>query len=203
MTVNLAKLSEKPTASVLPSAVMFDGKKNFVYVLVDSIDDETLFKEISADSRFAKALEAVTKGEQSKEEFIKQFKQQRYEYSDPETKKEVKDLENGRINEKYRMVLRRDVELGPSDGTIDTILKGIKPGEIVMMDGVNKARPFDLVRPVYRDAVQEANPQQKAEVSEKQAVREKNAPAPASAKRVEAKKPNLAFVSSQNAGANA
>ena len=205
VTVNLAKTAEKPTASVLPSAVMFDGKTNYVYVLVDSIDDETLFNEISADPRFANALEAVTKGEKSKEEFLKEFKQQRYEYVDPKDKSEVRDLDNGKVNEKYLLTLRRNVELGPSDGSIDTILKGIKPGEIVMMDGVNKARPFDLVRPVYRDAAKASEPQQKVNASEKQAVRSTNSKvsAPASAKRADAKKPNLAHVSFQNEGVNA
>ena len=129
---------------------MFDGKTNYVYTLVDSLSDEDLYKEIAADTRFTKAIEAVENGEKSKEEFLTEFKQ-RYVSVDPKTGAKTNDFENGKVSESYLMVLRRDVELGPSNGDKETILSGIKPGDMVVMDGVNKARPFDLIRPVYRN----------------------------------------------------
>lgn len=150
VTVNLTKVGAKTAASVLPSAVMFDGKTNYVYTLVDSLSDEDLYKEIAADTRFTKAIEAVESGEKSKEEFLTEFKQ-RYVSVDPKTGAKTCDFEDGKVNESYLMVLRRDVELGPSNGDKETILSGIMPGDMVVMDGVNKARPFDLIRPVYRN----------------------------------------------------
>lgn len=203
VTVNLSKTSDSSVASVLPSAVMFDGKTNYVYILVDSLDDESLYKEIASDSRFTKALEAVDKGEQTKEDFLGNFKRQRYEYADAETGETISDFQDGKVNEKYLLVLRRNVELGPSDGTIDTILSGIKPGEIVMMDGVNKARPFDLVRPVFRNISKDDKSVQKKEVSEKQTnrgINDKNT-VPQSARRPESQKPNLACLGSSETGA--
>ena len=163
VTVNLSKKTGESAASVLPSAVMFDGKTNYVYILVDSIDDESLYKEIASDSRFAKDIEAVEKGEKSKEEFLAEFKKKRYEYEDPKTKSSVSEFNNGKVDEKYLMVLRRDVKLGPSDGSTETILSGVKPGDLIMMDGVNKARPFDLVRPFYRDFVKDAKSKSQSE----------------------------------------
>ena len=38
---------------------MFDGVYNYVYILVDSISDEELYKEIKADNRFAQNVEAM------------------------------------------------------------------------------------------------------------------------------------------------
>ncbi len=149
LTVNLTKVGSKTAASVLPSAIMFDGKTNYVYTLVDSLSDEDLYKEIQADSRFTKAVEAVEKGEKSKEEFLTEFKQ-RYVSVDPKTGAKVNDFENGKVSESYLLVLRRNVELGSSNGDKETILSGVKPGEMIVMDGVNKARPFDLIKPVYR-----------------------------------------------------
>lgn len=151
VTVNLAKVDENAAVSVLPSAVMFDGKENYVYILVDSLDDESLYKEICADPRFKNEIAEVESGKVSKEEFLAKFKEERYVFEDPATGEKVDDFANGKVDEKYLMVLRRNVELGPTDDDRETVYKGVKVGDVVMMDGVNKARPFDLVRPFYRD----------------------------------------------------
>ena len=197
VTVNLSKKTADSAASVLPSAIMFDGKTNFVYILVDSIDDESLYREIAADSRFAKDVEAVEKGDKSKEEFLAEFKKRRYEYEDPKTKDRVSDFSDGKVNEKFLMVLRRDVVLGPSNGSVETIMSGVKPGDLVMMDGVNKARPFDLVRPFYRDVAKDAKaqPQPEKESAQKQTAEKKAETASTSAKRENAPKSKSARAS--------
>lgn len=231
VTVNLAKYAEDKTATVEPSAIMFDGKSNYVYILVDSLKDEELYQEIKADSRFAKnlalmedAVAAVLAGKdaiaqfldnnkenmivaQSAEklsealdsseeeaakamlqlgagfgqmktfdgkpiegnldgvldivknegtdrwtnEFLNNFKAQRYVYDDPKTNEKQNDFADNKVNEKYMMVLRRDVKLGPAGDNVETVLEGVQPKDVVMMDGVHKARPFDLVVPIYRD----------------------------------------------------
>ena len=231
VTVNLAKHSTASTATVWPSAVMFDGQKNYVYILVDSIDDESLYEEIKKDSRFSKNIEAMEKGlaavlegndavskfieeysgnlivarfvEQInkalekgdasaetielcaslgnmkfekpalalellrtngfdgwKAEYLNQFKTQRYVYANPQTKEVQNDFVDNKVNKKYRMILRRDVELGPPDDDFETILSGVKPNEVVVMDGVHKGRPFDLVVPIYRDKDKEEKAQE-------------------------------------------
>ena len=194
VTVNLSKKTGDSAASVLPSAVMFDGKTNYVYILVDSIDDETLYKEISADSRFAKDVEAVEKGEKSKAEFLKEFKAARYQkYEDPKTHETIDEFVDGKVHKKFLMVLRRNVELGPSDGATETILSGVKPGDVVMMDGVNKARPFDLVRPMTRDSNEKANPVN--ETSEKQTAGKKSNATKQSARKATTQKPKTASAS--------
>ncbi len=222
VTVNLAKYADTKTATVEPSAVMFDGKTNFVYVLVDSIDDEQLYQEIKRDSRFAKSVEAMEAAinaavggtdvaeqfleefgknpvvERSAEElseaiesgdaaaaliqvaanlgqmkkldvrealvlvneegagawtklFLDAFKAERYVYQDPKTNEEQNDYADNKFNEKSIMALRRDVTIGPAGDQVETVLSGIEPNETVVLDGVHKARPFDLVVPVYRD----------------------------------------------------
>ena len=45
-------------------------------------------------------------------------------------------------------VERRDVRLGAMIGNLQTILEGIKPGEIVIVDGTHKAAPGAQVNPV-------------------------------------------------------
>lgn len=45
-------------------------------------------------------------------------------------------------------VQRRDVRLGSMIGNLQTILEGIKPGEIVIVDGTHKAAPGAQVNPV-------------------------------------------------------
>ncbi len=88
------------------------------------------------------------------------------------------------------MVLRRDVKLGPSDGSVETILSGVKPGDLVMMDGVNKARPFDLVRPFYRDLAKDAKskPQSENKSAQKQTAEKKAVSTATSAKPENAQK---------------
>lgn len=253
VTVNLAKYETENSATVEPSAVMFDGEKNYVYILVDSLTDEQLYQEIKADNRFAKnivameaALEAAISGNDAISEFLEQykdnmivaqsidkiseglnsdkaalatielaaslaqmktfegesitkdpaavltkvknggleiwiqeylsgFKTQRYVYDNPQTKEKQNDFANNKVNDKFMMVLRRDVTLGPAGKNIETISSGIKPNQIVMMDGVHKARPFDLVIPVYRDKKQNDNAQvKKNDASPAQEVKEKN-----------------------------
>ena len=153
--MNLAKRDEEKAVAVRPSAVMFDGKDNYVYVLVDSITDEQLYQEICNDPRFKVDVERIEneKGskETVKEEFLKKFKETRYSFTDPKTGEQQNDFANNKVNEKYLMVLRRNVTLGPGSSDFETIYSGIKAGDVVMMDGVNKARPFDLVKPVLRE----------------------------------------------------
>ena len=202
VTVNLAKKAGGNVPTVLPSAVMFDGEKNYVYILVDSIDDDTLYKEISEDPRFAKDIAAIENGEKTKEEFLKGFKESRYEYENNDGEKVV-ELANGKVDEKYLMVLRRDVVLGPSAGTLETVLTGLKSDDVVMMDGVNKARPFDLVKPVFREMTQKSEPAQKNAEKAPETTAQKKAALPAtSAKKAAAKKP-LACLLSTTTGANA
>lgn len=45
-------------------------------------------------------------------------------------------------------VERRDVRLGAMIGNLQTILEGVKPGEIVIVDGTHKAAPGAQVNPV-------------------------------------------------------
>lgn len=153
VTVNLAKPDSKSVPTVEPAAILFDGQENYVYVLVDSIDDDALFAEICADSRFAgkEDLEKAKESPEEKAKYLEKFKQERYRYVDPKTKESVDDFAGNKVNEKYRMVLRRNVTLGPATPSANSIYSGIQKGEVVMMDGVNKARPFDLVIPVFRD----------------------------------------------------
>ncbi|MBP5621262.1 MAG: efflux RND transporter periplasmic adaptor subunit [Thermoguttaceae bacterium] len=262
VTVNLAKYAETKTASIEPSAGMFDGKTNYVYILVDSIDDEQLYQEIKNDSRFAKSVEAmeaainaVVSGNDAaaqfledfgknpvvertaeelsraidegdadaalvqtaanlgqmknldvkealgivKEEgaeawtkmFLDAFKKERYVYQDPRTNEERNDFADNKVSEKYLMTLRRDITLGPSGDQIETILSGVEPNEIVVLDGVHKARPFDLVIPVYRDKQNdEAKTQAKkaAPVDKEPTVQKTTKSGNQEAKRVDSKK---------------
>ncbi len=277
VTVKLAKYATETKASVKPSAIMFDGEKNYVYILVDSITDEQLYEEIKSDKRFAKNIAIMEDGVKAiidgpgaianfleqyrdnmivaksaekllgalesdkadeaaamtislcadlgqmktfkdvpiedgsavvaevkngganlwKSEFLANFKTQHYVYDDPKTNEKVNDFENNKVNDKYLMALRRDVVLGPADGKIETILSGISPNEVVMMDGVHKARPFDLVIPVSRDAQNnearesEANAKAKAP-AEKKSAKVETTPTKSNvkeeAKRVDSKK---------------
>ncbi|MDO5308670.1 MAG: efflux RND transporter periplasmic adaptor subunit [Planctomycetia bacterium] len=157
VTVNLTKRDDQQAVGILPSAVMFDGKNNYVYILVDSISDEQLYQEICNDSRFKNEIKEVEDGKVTKEEFLEKFKTEHYATVDPKTKRQQMELVNGKVDEKYLLVLRRNVTLGPSTNEMNTVYNGIKVGDVIMMDGVNKARPFDLVRPIYQqDASQTA-----------------------------------------------
>ncbi len=232
VTVNLKKFATETKPTIKPSAVMFDGAYNYVYILVDSISDEELYKEIKADNRFAQnveamedALKAILNGEDAVVQFLEShkdnlvvsrsseaiskvlatkdsnkiaqevikltaslgnmktfgdveiennpsaavellknegvdgwikaylssFKTERYVYTDPQTKAEKNDFPDNKVDSKYLMVLRRNITLGPSNGDVETVTSGIKKNDIVMMDGVHKARPFDLIVPIFRD----------------------------------------------------
>lgn len=284
VTVHLAKYGKTKVATIEPSAVMFDGKKNYVYQLVDSLDDEQLYNEIKLDSRFAKSVEimeaaveaaiggneavtkflseykddalvkeeavgiseALKKGDASlavfelaanlakmkkpkpektswfkkeskqedefipeealskvksggleawKEMFLTAFKKEtvRYVYEDPETKETVDDFADNKVNDKYLMAIRRNVTLGPAGDNCETILSGVKPNDVIMIDGVHKARSFDLVTPVYRSEQNqspEVEPQAKNESPAKDAtdVKESDESGKQGAKRVDAKK---------------
>lgn len=199
VTVNLAKRDAQAAPTVEPSAILFDGKENFVYILVDSIDDESLFNEILADARFAKQAAEVKDKPEDKAKFLADFKAKNYQYKDPKTNEQVDDFANNKVNEKYRMVLRRNVELGPATASVNTIYSGIQKGELVMMDGVNKARPFDLVIPVFRD---KSNKENSTNATESQAKNEPKAStkAPATSAKRAVSKPKLAKSQAQCSG---
>ena len=232
VTVNLKKYATETKPTIKPSAVMFDGTHNYVYILVDSISDEDLYKEIKADNRFAQnveamevALNAILTGEDAVGQFLESYKEnlivsrsseaiskalatkdsnkiaqeviklaaslgnmktfgdveiennpsaavellksegvdgwikaylssfkaERYVYMDPKTNAEQNDFPDNKVDSKYLMVLRRNVTLGPSNGDVETVTSGVKTNDVVMMDGVHKARPFDLIVPIFRD----------------------------------------------------
>lgn len=206
VTVNLTKKDTENAASVEPSAILFDNAGPFVYVLVDSISDEDLYKEIGADARYKKAIEAVENGEKSKEEFMAEFKAEHFQQIDPKTKKVVADFfVDNKVDSKYLMTLRRNVTLGPSTSSATSIYSGIKAGDIVMMDGVNKARPFDLVRPFYRGedgkAREKASPEAQSTAVKDAKSSQSTKPA-VEAKRIESKKQKLAS-SAKNSGVGA
>ena len=96
------------------------------------------------------------------------------------------------------MVLRRDVELGPSNGDKETILSGIKPGDMVVMDGVNKARPFDLIKPVYRN-ISGKSEAKDAQTAQEESSKTQNQTSKAAASS-STKKSNLASLQVKKAG---
>ena len=83
--------------------------------------------------------------------YLSSFKAERYVYMDPKTNAEQNDFPDNKVDSKYLMVLRRNVTLGPSNGDVETVTSGVKTNDVVMMDGVHKARPFDLIVPIFRD----------------------------------------------------
>ena len=48
-------------------------------------------------------------------------------------------------------VRRRDVTIGSEVSGVQSVLSGLKPGELIVADGTHKARPGDVVNPVRRD----------------------------------------------------
>lgn len=74
----------------------------------------------------------------------------RYETVDRITKKVLHvSVVDGKIaDEGCKMVLRRPVVPGPTQGSAQAIYSGLEPGELVVMDGTHKAKPFDVVLPV-------------------------------------------------------
>ena len=157
VTVELTRKESKIVPSVKPSAVMFDGESYFVYVLTDEISNDELFEEIKRDARFKAQVEEVDAGVKTRDEFLAEFVK-RYDTKDPKTGEVVSvDFKDGKVVDgadkagnalDYKMVLRRTVVPGPTQGNVQAIYSGIEPGDLVVMDGTHKAKPFEIVRPV-------------------------------------------------------
>jgi len=157
VTVELTRKESKIVPSVKPSAVMFDGESYFVYVLTDEISNDELYEEIKRDARFKAQVEEVETGVKTRDEFFAEFFK-RYETKDPKTGEVVSvDFKDGKVVDgvdkagnalDYKMILRRSVVPGPTQGNVQAIYSGIEPSDLVVMDGTHKAKPFEIVRPV-------------------------------------------------------
>ena len=157
VTVELTRSESELVPAVKPSAVMFDGESYFVYVLTDEISNDELFEEIKRDARFKAQVEEVDAGVKTRDEFLAEFVK-RYETKDPKTGAVLSvDFKDGKVVDgadkagnalDYKMVLRRTVVPGPTQGNVQAIYSGIEPGDLVVMDGTHKAKPFEIVRPV-------------------------------------------------------
>ncbi|MBR4834107.1 MAG: efflux RND transporter periplasmic adaptor subunit [Thermoguttaceae bacterium] len=170
VTVELTRRESEKAASVKPSAVMFDEKGYFVYVLTDALSNDELYAEIAEDVRFKAQIAEVESGAKTRDEFLAEFLK-RYETKNPKTGEVAVDFKDGKVvDPQYKMVLRRDVVSGPIDGNVQAIYSGVKPGDVVVMDGTHKAKPFELVRPVAADYVADAAP--KADKAEAEAEAE-------------------------------
>ena len=172
VTVELTRKENNLVPSVKPSAVMFDGESYFVYVLTDEISIDELYEEIKRDSRFKAQVEEVETGAKTREEFMAGFLK-RYETKDPKTQEVVSvDFQDGKVVDgvdkagnalDYKMILRRSVVPGPTQGNVQAIYSGLEQGDLVVMDGTHKAKPFDVVRPVGADFAASVAPQPAAE----------------------------------------
>ncbi|MBQ2789648.1 MAG: efflux RND transporter periplasmic adaptor subunit [Thermoguttaceae bacterium] len=197
VTVELTRSESEIVPAVKPSAVMFDGESYFVYVLTDAISNDELYEEIKRDARFKAQVEEVESGAKTRDEFFAEFFK-RYETKDPKTGEVVSvDFKDGQVVDgvdqagnpiDYKMILRRTVKSGPTQGNVQAIYSGIKQGDLVVMDGTHKAKPFEIVRPVDaafaasvapRPAAEEA-PAEEAPAVETEAVEEAEAPQAAS-----------------------
>ncbi|MBR4102540.1 MAG: hypothetical protein IKK39_00570, partial [Thermoguttaceae bacterium] len=157
VTVELTRKENEIVPSVKPSAVMFDGESYFVYVLTDEISNDELYEEIKRDARFKAQVEEVESGAKARDEFFAEFFK-RYETKDPKTGEVVSiDFKDGKVVDgadkagnalDYKMILRRTVVPGPTQGNVQAIYSGIERGDLVVMDGTHKAKPFEIVRPV-------------------------------------------------------
>ncbi|MBP3557090.1 MAG: efflux RND transporter periplasmic adaptor subunit [Thermoguttaceae bacterium] len=157
VTVELTRKENEIVPSVKPSAVMFDGESYFVYVLTDEISNDELYEEIKRDARFKAQVEEVENGAKTRDEFFAEFFK-RYETKDPKTGEVVSvDFKDGQVVDgadkagnalDYKMILRRTVVPGPTQGNVQAIYSGVEPGDLVVMDGTHKAKPFEIVRPV-------------------------------------------------------
>ncbi len=170
VTVELTRRESETVAAVKPSAVMFDEQGYFVYVLTDAISNDELYAAISRDVRFQAQIAEVENGGKTRDEFMAEFLK-RYETKNPETGEVALDFNDGKVvDPQYKMVLRRDVVSGPIDGNVQAIYSGLKPGDVVVMDGTHKVKPFELARPVAVEAETEAAP--KADETEAEAATE-------------------------------
>ncbi len=149
VTVELTRSEGEKTAAVKPSAVMFDEEGYFVYVLTDGLSTDELYDAIAKDGRFKAQIAEVESGAKTRDEFMREF-YKRYETVDRITKKvlHVSVVDGKIVDEGCKMVLRRPVVPGPTQGSAQAIYSGLEPGEIVVMDGTHKAKPFDVVLPV-------------------------------------------------------
>lgn len=157
VTVELTRNEDKLVPAVKPSAVMFDGENYFVYVLTDAISNDELYEEIKRDARFKAQVEEVENGVKTRDEFFAEFCK-RYETKDPKTGEVVSvDFKDGQVVDgvdkagnalDYKMILRRTVVPGPTQGNVQAIYSGIESNDLVVMDGTHKAKPFEIVRPV-------------------------------------------------------
>lgn len=157
VTVELTRKESEIVPSVKPSAVMFDGESYFVYVLTDAISNDELYEEIKRDARFRAQVEEVETGAKTRDEFFAEFFK-RFETKDPATGDVLSvDFKDGKVVDgvdkagnalDYKMVLRRTVVPGPTQGNVQAIYSGVEQGDLVVMDGTHKAKPFEIVRPV-------------------------------------------------------
>lgn len=172
VTVELTRKENEIVPSVKPSAVMFDGESYFVYVLTDEISNDELYEEIKRDARFKAQVEEVDAGVKTRDEFFAEFFK-RYETKDQKTGEVVSvDFKDGKVVDgldkagnalDYKMILRRAVVPGPTQGNVQAIYSGIEQGDLVVMDGTHKAKPFDVVRPLDADFAASVAPQPAAE----------------------------------------
>lgn len=190
VAVNVAKRAENSTAAIAPSAVMFDGKSHFVYVLVDSVSDDDLFNGILEDSRFGEMKKAFESGEKSRDQILAEFKE-RYAAVDPKTGEKTYEFENGKVVlPGHKLALRRNVEIGTISDSLQAIKSGLKAGELVAVDGTHKIKPFELARPAKATGSEDAATE-KAEVA---TAPKKEQPAPKAAAKTNAKKESRSFL---------
>ncbi|MBQ7813677.1 MAG: efflux RND transporter periplasmic adaptor subunit, partial [Thermoguttaceae bacterium] len=157
VTVELTRKENQIVPAVKPSAVMFDGESYFVYVLTDEISNDALYEEIRRDARFRAQVEEVETGVKTRDEFFAEFFK-RFETKDPLTGEVLSiDFKDGKVVDgvdkagnalDYKMILRRAVVPGPTQGNVQAIYSGVEPSDLVVMDGTHKAKPFEIVRPV-------------------------------------------------------
>jgi len=188
VTVELTRKESKIVPSVKPSAVMFDGESYFVYVLTDEISNDELYAEIKRDARFRAQVEEVETGVKTRDEFFAEFFK-RYETKDPKTGEVVSvDFKDGKVVDgvdkagnalDYKMILRRTVVPGPTQGNVQAIYSGIESNDLVVMDGTHKAKPFEIVRPVEAAFAGSTAPQVEEKADAAEATEEATEAAPA------------------------
>ena len=168
VTVELTRKENKLVPAVKPSAVMFDGESYFVYVLADEMSNDELYEEAKRDGRFKEQIKEVENGDKTRDEFMAEF-MKRFETKNPLTGEVLSiDFKDGKVVDDvdkagnaldYKMILRRSVVPGPTQGNAQAIYSGLEQGELVVMDGTHKAKPFDIVRPVDAAFVGSVAPQ--------------------------------------------
>lgn len=61
------------------------------------------------------------------------------------------------VLDKENRIARRDVVIGSEIGGVQSVRKGLRPGETIVTDGTHKARPGSVVTPIRRGAVKTGN----------------------------------------------